>query len=1007
MASLQNDVVSLYNELLDPACQNAMVITESLMQFYKHESSFEVLKWIVLNTANDLIKRHAAIGIKTYLKYNWLENSDKNSIYTSLLDLSVYSGSQRVRSLIVDCIQTLLDPNFAIQTYQFLQNASTNNDNLETCFKLLTFLISYGDFIEIDDEWCTNLVNLGLSINDSSTNVVTLRFALNKYNLENEEEEGSKAGHYFETAINVFRRLALSGDYSIQSELASLLVFIIQQTPPYINIEQTLSICLDIIRDSSLKIECRYWSQIVCDEVIASYSNEIAEADLYEVIFSAYFNFASENINENDAFDLSNHNVFATVATEFSKEPAFLEYLWEQFQNMKHDEVASYVFLTVFLYTFENGSDFYVEKLNEISKFLIDALTSNFCCSVTASAAAISELSIGVKGSILEVSDELIAALLAIIAQEPLPELLFALSQILNNLEQSDSVFDDCYSLLTNSLQVCDQHLLIFQNLCNLIKRSEERVRHFYDSLYSLFIEVISSDSDSHNLIKPVAVCSMSYLAQSCIRQFEEHAQSFAQFCYSSLESEDSLLVYESMRAIGRIASYFSKQISTTLNDILKKLLVVASHSIEPPQSNVEDEFAGDEDEELDNAYTNLTKNVGTAFRVTCYLMKSYPDILYDHIEHVLQSLESLVTNGQGVSTCLNDCAKGSNFIISALSNLGQSPNEMKIVVRISQQMVEILINSIEPTIKDLVYETIGDIIAFFGVLPITTQIDPILLSIKDLFDQILDPEIEFLGYTVSHCDNAQRILREIMCSMGSSSFSIVKEFIEPVNQFLMTKNSHLKDLGLQFFGDLLFTCSQFLDEEFVSNIFVLAENAIKERNSPFGFTVIKQMATVAPEALAPHISIVMKMISQKLNRSNKKTETIMSLQDNAVTALGAIAMNILKDKFDFNTYAPLALSAMPAQLEVEENQDIMTFFNWLLEKSNGRLVQDFASVLIRLFSDPLEKLEEYYISKEMLSELVPCFHNLIGKVSRPEELCKKVCNNDEYKLEFVYNILQ
>ena len=96
----------------------------------------------------------------------------------------------------------------------------------------------------------------------------------------------------------------------------------------------------------------------------------------------------------------------------------------------------------------------------------------------------------------------------------------------------------------------------------------------------------------------------------------------------------------------------------------------------------------------------------------------------------------------------------------------------------------------------------------------------------------------------------------------------------------------------------------------------------------------------------------------------------------------------------------------MPPKIDFAENESIMEFFFWLFEKVEGRFIEQFAEVLVKIFTEPVEVLKMTYSLtevtiqrlNELLVQLVP---NCGG-----EQFCSSILDGDEDKLAILNSYL-
>ena len=190
-------------------------------------------------------------------------------------------------------------------------------------------------------------------------------------------------------------------------------------------------------------------------------------------------------------------------------------------------------------------------------------------------------------------------------------------------------------------------------------------------------------------------------------------------------------------------------------------------------------------------------------------------------------------------------------------------------------------------------------------------------------------------------------------------------------------------------------------DDELKRNVLILAVDAIQTRQSAIGFGCVKQLAMTAPQVVEPHVGMLLGLIKNRLD-VDEGTEKAMTVQDNCVAALGKIAIVIMKDAFPLGDFLLPVLAHMPPQVEVEENNDALEFMRWLLERAQGQNIPEFAAVLVRLFADGLDKMDEYQVSAENVAWGRQLLREMLAKIPNAEAFVEQVCEEDSFKVEAV-----
>ena len=98
-----------------------------------------------------------------------------------------------------------------------------------------------------------------------------------------------------------------------------------------------------------------------------------------------------------------------------------------------------------------------------------------------------------------------------------------------------------------------------------------------------------------------------------------------------------------------------------------------------------------------------------------------------------------------------------------------------------------------------------------------------------------------------------------------------------------------------------------------------------------------------------------------------------------------------MKDTFPLGDFFLPVLAHTAPQVEVEENNDALEFMRWLLERAQGQNIPEFAAVLVRLFADGLDKMDEYQVSAENVAWGRELLREMLAKIPNDEAFVEQV----------------
>jgi hypothetical protein len=514
---------------------------------------------------------------------------------------------------------------------------------------------------------------------------------------------------------------------------------------------------------------------------------------------------------------------------------------------------------------------------------------------------------------------------------------------------------------------------------------------------------IAQSGSDA---LKPVAIRCIAHLPEVSTKLFAPFCAEFFSYLERGLDAlADDDVIYESTRAYGHLVKSFTAEVAESAPAFLERFLAIATRPLHASDDDDESVFAGDD---ADTIVGRSVRATAEGIRMICFVLSIYPHLLIDSFAKVIEVMDSQLETGQ--SDCAVACAKGAVFLVESLKKCGLGDTTRAFIVQLFPVLVGIVQS--ETSQADGAgqgFWAIADIIANYGsegVSLVKDSIDPILHAVQMVFQGRMLYQGDKLQYIEDLHDPALRVVREIMAALEAKALPFVRPFIDLMNELVAHPKNAMKDLALQFFGDLAYWCAGAIDDELRTNVTILAVNAVETRPSAVAFGCIKQLAEKAPQMLSVHLDQVMAAVQATLTSDRKKTEAWMIVQDNCVSALGKIAMRILGDEFPADTLLMPVLSAMPAQGDVEENNDILEFFAWLHARAAGQCVPEFAAVLVRLFADGLDKMEELMVSPERVGSLRTALAGLLGQMEDADEFCREVVEDDADKLENVMSAL-
>jgi hypothetical protein len=975
---------------------------EFLMAFHESPDCFPILLDILFTTANERLRRSAIVSIGIFVRRFFTSLPDSSAVYANLLDLMVFAASSYVRTYVRFWVQTALAESLVPLAQSRLEqwSASGTARGIEAALYVATMCILYIGAAVLD--LSAPLVNAARSIDDPAARLAGVLHSLNLIALL--EEGDGRAATFIEAAIRMLGESFAAGrDDDLQALVRQLVYTVDACLTPDVGL-QVLDAALELVGDESAPLARRRLVQELSDTCVINWSEEISSnEDLVRRIFDVHFALAQQCFNQDDASDLADHNVFSSVCVELGQYSQVLEMLIGNIEGMFGKPAGRYAATVAIFYAILSDSDDWADKIESVFGWLMPGLTDESQCIREATARAIGELAERQGELAVQFADDIVAAIMASIAIERTPELVAALAQLID----AGHVPDDGF--LGELIQYLDgaegatafQILRVVTSIVTKVPRLGKR--HFEDIL-SLMQPIAQGGADG---LKPVAIRCLARLPEVSTKLFAPFCAEFLSYLEGALDgSADDDVIYESTRAYGHLVKDFTDEVAESAPAFLERFLAIAARPLAPAEDDDEEGFVGDD---ADTVVGRSVRATAESIRMVCFVLSFYPQLLPDSFAKVIDAMHNQLETGQ--SDCAVACAKGAVFLVESLRKCGLDDTTRAFIVQLSRILAEIVQSETSQAEgAGQGFCVIADIIANCGsegVILANNSIDSILQAVQTVFQGRMLYQGEKLRYIEDLHDPALRVVREIMAALEVKALPFVRPFIELMNELVTHPKNAMKDLALQFFGDLAYWCASAIDDELRTNVTTLAVNAVESRPSAVAFGCVKQLAEKAPQMLSAHLDQVMAAVQATLTSDRKKTEAWMIVQDNCVSALGKIAMRILGDDFPADTLLLPVLSAMPAQGDVEENNDILEFFAWLHDRAAGQCVPQFAAVLVRLFADGVDKMDQLMVSPERVGSLRAALAALLGQMEDAAAFCRETVEDDADKLDNVMTALQ
>jgi hypothetical protein len=1000
MADAKAQVEACFLALLDRSGAHVDEASEFLMAFYESPDCFAVLLDLLHTTPDEGLRQSAVVGIGIFVRRFFTLLPDASAVYAALLDLMVFAASSYVRAYIRSFVQTALSEGLVplAQSRLELWAASGSPRGAEAALYLATMCIPYlgAGLLELSGP----LVDAAIGIDDPDARLSAVLHSLNAIALL--EDGDARAAAFIDGAVQVLAEYFAGGRDAELVPLVRQLVYTVDACLTADAGLQVLESVLELVGDESAPLARRRLVQELSDRCVITWSEQISSGeDVVRRLFDVYFALAQQCFSQNDPFDLADHNVFSSVCVELAQYSHVFDVLIASVEGMFAEPAGRYA-ATVAIFYSVSDSDDWADKIEAVVGWLLPGLTDESRCIREATARAIGALAQNQGELAVQFADDIVAAIMASLEIEQAPELVAAVAQLIDAGHLPDNNF------LPELIQYLDgadgeTAFEILGAVTSIVTKAPRIAKGHFKDILGLMQPIAQGGADG---LKPVAIRCLARLPEVSRKLFAPFFAEFLSYLDAGLDaSGDDDLIYESTRAYGHLVKDFTDEVAESAPAFLERFLAIAMRPLAAAEDD-EDTFAGDD---ADTIVERSVRATAEGIRMACFVLSFYPQLLADSFATVVDILQSQLGTGQ--PDCAVACAKGAVFLVESLKKCGLDDTTRAFVVKLFRILAEIVQSETSQAEgAGQGFCAIADIIANCGsegVILATDSIDSILHAVQTVFQGRMLYQGDKLHYIEDLHDPALRVVREIMAALNAKALPIVRPFIDLMNELVGHRKNAMKDLALQFFGDLSYWCAGAIDDELRTNVTILAVNAVETRPSAVGFGCLKQLAEKAPQMLSAHLEQVMAAIQATLTSDRKKTEAWMIVQDNCVSALGKIAMGILGDDFPAETLLLPVLAAMPAQGDVEENNDILDFFAWLHDRAAGQCAPEFAAVLVRLFADGLDKMDELMVSPERVDSLRAALAGLLAQMEDAVGFCRETVEDDVDKLENVMNALQ
>lgn len=964
-------VLQAYSQLSDQNCQNTREITEFLCNFYSTYESFNILTRIIFDDTNQLIKRHAVIGIRSFIK-KFYNQSNKLEIFSVLLDMYSYEGSEDVRRLVEIYIRDCMCPEVLGPTIKFIEMTCQNptDINLYCMFSLLIISLNYQLETNINIE---DLANKCLSTRNVRIQSVVMRYFLMS-DLYNEDVDNKIAEQRFTDAVRFLCNVG-STDFEEFKELVKAILYIIDGEVDYIDSKTVFSMCLDKVVDDSFSLLVRAEIKSLCDSLIPKISSEIMVN--FGDIFSKYWRYALEIYQSNDIF-CDENNVFLILIEQCREVIEVIEFLFDQLSQISDEGAISLLLSAIYTlletkkcYSFLDSNGLY----EKFSRILVLGLQSDNYYTITVSASCIS-LYVSHQSSSVDDNTRgiLLHNIIALFQKDHLliDDGIAALHSLISSYENTDEIFDDVYKALYN---ISRQGIAVYMSLkciSSLIKNSQEAVSRNGEVIYESLNNLLNNEI--YTSCKHIIINSLSHI----VSKSKIDSKPILDISVQLLSSDDTEMQVEASKAIARVAVTKTDIDGVNIERFIDMMLKLTEKDLTPMEDDQYDEFMGDHDKELDNQYNLLVEGVVIPLKMATILLKQFYELIPSRLQFLISKYKYVLPNIFSSPKMVEFCMQSIGYIVEGLTFF---PNKMDFK-ETGVKFLEISLDCLDRTFAGFdtgsSIETIVTCIANFGVEIIYNDIERVLNVIKSSFTQNCDDYSDVLH------NNCSLFLRELLYQAKPGSqhrdfvWEITCRFI-PIYRELFEKSGDFHFLIAEYFADVIVAYPENIDQNMIEFTYMLSKKLIDE-NIHYGLYAIKCITKAVPQFVTQKLDDVIEIVDNFLSPCEQDRE-LSYMQDNSVSLLGVIAINILDENFPAQTFLEKALTNMPAKEDMQECKDMYEFYVWLYERYFSVCPIYFAQCVCRFLYFTREKLLEFDLNDGQIEHLKKILKEVVTEV--------------------------
>jgi len=988
-----------------------LLATKQLEILYQKPESIGLHVQMYNNSTDPTERQHAIIGLKKSVDLCWplLDISEKIPIFSTFLELLVNEPVWINRRNLIDLIDKAILPEFSPSMIEFIELEGSNNNEAHLEISLLLSTILPDGTIEFSgnshySEFFRSIVERGLDSRQPEVRLASLHFLIHAKLLRDNSGfiiSDENMFHYWNHCIEIIDPFVQNKTHL--ASLTSLISFAISeniyQGNPLLLLKKLLEYFYSSLNDISVLMELYTVVQAICHH----YADLIIQESFHFEVLQILLNVAMELFDPDDLLVCTSANFFEPTVTDLCKNEEIVEEMWDNFEDVIESLPGLFVFSRALACTYANAPSFYSKKLNEVSIVLKQGIASNSALLRNSAADSADEF---VKYFIFE-SDELSLGFVHIVLEScrnsVSAELLMVLSRLLDTTKKTDNIFHIAYPFLMDVLVNGSVETQIASIPClkSLARWSTCKIFKHCHEILNILEYIIKSTSDSIAHLKCPSIDCVSTISSVIVSSFDPYFEVFSKLFFDLIKEggDDEILIscFQAFESFSR--THFS-QMSQIDNQILGIILHYSeldftSEYLEMLKNPIENDIDPTTDPQVFSVSASSLRLLSCLLRLSSEFFNEY----YEFVIHCCE-----IQSKSYSEVCKIAAAISLGNIVESIPDCSNNDFESIIAKKIGPILTTLTAYG-GPV--DVNYE------GFYAAWKIISYIG--YDTLEQYHRILIEQALEFLNNPASQSlrplergkdlfDAISDFLRETCISAGEFAPRLLRDLFDSFLKFAQHPQLRFRSLAIQFFSYLIKHAAINIDDSLKLSALSCSITIAETEIDSSGFFCLNAIATSEPSMAANYKNEVKKLFINKLSLPIETTERFILMRDNCVSALATWTMNIFTEEdIDLEDILPIALAAMPIQLEYSESSNVCSFFLWLFERSEGKFRELFLRVLAVLFSNHISVIDLFQLSPNNLSELESVFKTISQDFGESMiEICNLFLDFDEEKVSIL-----